>query len=1020
MSENGDGARDEARGDDEPREPAEAAEGAAGGPDGRAREDAAPGTSEEPGDGEVAGESASSSESGEEPPSASEPAEPDEPDEPDATQIDVAAVEDATEVDVATAEDAPEPDAVAEPETTSVDPPEGPPVAEGDEQSPATSLDEPTSAYTPFLDDEEAGEAAEEAPKDETEVSEVSDAEEPASGDPTRAYPIVSDEPGLDATPSDEALADATLAAESVPDATLAAEGVSDATLVSEGISDATLAAEAVSDKPDDLYAPFLEDSAGAAADAEPDDATRVDNAQVTRIDTPLPVIADDGDGPADPGPPSSSSASPQPGIPRKRGRWLRRLSWSVLVLLGLGVIAFAVAYKLTPVPETQQLSAREQLNVFYYSDGKTVIVEEGTNRRPVDLSEISQPVQQAVISAENRSFRTDPGVSFSGTFRAIWSTVTGKQVQGGSTITQQMVRNYYSGLSQERSIVRKLKEVMVSLKVSQSKDKDWIMQQYLNTIYFGRQSYGIQAAAQSYFKVDAKDLTVEQSAFLAAAIQQPTPFSKVTKDNRAAVEQRWRYVLNGMVEGGDVTQAEASAMEFPVPVKEQQKNIYKGQIGYMVNIAKKELAEQRGIDDEDLALGGLRIVTTFRKPLMDAAVKAVKDNVPADMPKEQRVGLTSVDPSNGEVVAMYGGRDYLKEAMSSSFGLKAQAGSGFKPFALAAALESGVRLSDTYSGAAPLISNGTPIKNSSGRSYGYLNLVQMTRDSTNTAYVRLAEEVGLDKVTKMAESLGIPESQLTANDANKYPSFVLGTSDVSPAQQAGAYAAFANDGIWYKPHVIKSITNRKGVERKVKVEGVRVMSKDTAADATYAMEQVVNSGTATAASLYDRDAAGKTGTTDGGAAVWFNGYIPQLSTSVGIFQSKNLSKPLDLSPYSAYGGVLPAMVWRQFMAEATSGMEVKSFPDPVTYDYTPQYQYNPDDDTPTGTGGPSTGTPTDDGGDGGEPTGETPQEPDPGGEPGQGEDPGDGGDGGDGGGGNGGEPEPEPGQQPEDFAGPP
>ncbi|ROO89559.1 membrane peptidoglycan carboxypeptidase [Actinocorallia herbida] len=826
-----------------------------------------------------------------------------------------------------------------------------------------SSLDEPTSAYTPFLDDpDEDGPHEAPRPVDQDEPQE--------SDDPTRAFAPLPDES-------------------------------------------------------DDLYAPFRDDF----PDEDPAEVTRIDPAEVTRMDTVLPTTAAfaavaasdgadgaDGGGPSDPGPPSSSAASPQPGLPRKRGRWVRRLSWSVLVLLGLGVIAFAIAYKLTPVPETQQLSAREQLNVFYYSDGKTVLVEEGTNRRPVDLVEISLPVQEAVISAENRSFRTDPGVSFSGTFRAFWSTATGKQVQGGSTITQQMVRNYYSGLSQERSIFRKLKEVMVSLKVSQSRDKDWIMEQYLNTIYFGRQSYGIQAAAQSYFKVDAKDLDPAQSAFLAAAIQQPTPFSKVTKDNRAAVEERWRYVVKGMVEAKDLTQAEADALKFPVPVKEKQKNIYRGQVGYMVNIAKKELREQRGIDDEDLALGGLRIVTTFRKPLMDAAVKAVTDNVPADMPKEQRIGLTSVDPSNGEVVAMYGGRDYLKEAMSSSFGLKAQAGSGFKPFVLAAALESGVRLSDTYSGAAPLMVGNHAIENSSGHSYGYLNLVQMTRDSANTAYVRLGQEIGNDKVTAMAESLGIPESQLTANGADTTAVYPLGVADVSPAQQAGAYAAFANEGVWYKPHVIKSITGRKKVERKVKNEGVRVMSKDTAADATYAMEQVVNSGTGTAANLYDRDAAGKTGTTDGGAAVWFNGYVPQLSTSVGIFQSKNLSKSLDLSPYSAYGGVLPAMVWRQYMETATAGMEVKEFPDPVTYDYTPQYQYNPDDDNTTSPGnGPDTSTPTD-GENSGEPTGETPEDPDQT-DPGTGEDPGEG-DGGDDGavddGGDGAEPGVEPGAEPD------
>ncbi|GAA2738153.1 transglycosylase domain-containing protein [Actinocorallia aurantiaca] len=631
---------------------------------------------------------------------------------------------------------------------------------------------------------------------------------------------------------------------------------------------------------------------------------------------------------------------SPQPGIPSSRkGRLVRKISYGVLGLIGVCVVAFAVAYVLTPVPSTQQVDAREQLNVFYYADGKTIIAQEGTNRQPVPLDKVSEAMQQAVISAENRSFRTDPGISFKGTVRAFWSTVSGAQVQGGSTITQQMVRNYYSGLSQERSIFRKLKEVMVSLKVSRSQDKDWIMEQYLNTIYFGRQSYGIQAAAQSYFNKDAENLSPAESAYLSATIQQPSLYQKVTKNNREQLKKRWQYVVDGMVTAGDLTQDEASKLKFPTPAKEKQKNIYQGQVGYMVNVAKKELHEKHGVSDRRLALGGFKVVTTFRKPLMDAAVKAVKDNVPSDMPKEQRVGLSAVDPQTGEVLAFYGGRDYLKEQLSSAFGMRAQAGSGFKPYVLAAALADGKELTDTVDGSSYVAANGKVIGNSHGGSYGYLNLVQMTRDSVNTAYVRLAQEVGNSEVTKMAESLGIPKSQLTANDADKSESYALGVADVSPTQQAGAYGAFANGGEFHAPHVIKSFTNRDKRTKKVEVEGVRVFSKDVAADATYALQQVVTSGTATGAQLYDgRDVAGKTGTTDGGAAVWFNGFIPQMSTSVGIFHSKFPNKPLDLRGYSAYGGVLPAQVWRAFMSEATQGMAVKDFPEPSSY-----YTYQPD-----------------------------------------------------------------------------
>ncbi len=652
---------------------------------------------------------------------------------------------------------------------------------------------------------------------------------------------------------------------------------------------------------------------------------------------------------------------SQQPGLPRpRRGRLLRRISYGVLGIIGACVVAFAVAYILTPVPSTQQLDAREQLNVFYYADGETVIAQEGTNRQPVPLDQVSEAMQQAVISAENRSFYSDPGVSLKGTVRAFWSTVSGAQVQGGSTITQQMVRNYYSGLSQERSIFRKLKEVMVSLKVNRSQDKDWIMEQYLNTIYFGRQSYSVQAAAQAYFAKDAKDLDPAESAYLAATIQQPSLYQKLTKNNRAQLEERWRYVLDGMVSAGNLTAEEAAKLKLPKPVKQKEKNIYQGQVGYMVNVAKKELHEKHGVSDRRLALGGFKVVTTFRKPLMDAAVKAVTDNVPAGMPKEQRVGLSAGDPRTGEVLAFYGGRDYLKEQMSSSFGLRSQAGSGFKPFVLAAALADGKELTDTVDGSTYISSDGHPVNNSGGARYGYLDLVQMTRNSVNTAYVRLAQDIGNSKVTDMAESMGIPRSQLTANGADKAETYALGVADVSTTQQAGAYGAFANGGVFHSPHVIKSFTNRMGKTKKVETEGVRVFSKDVAADATYALQQVVTGGTATSAQLYDgRDVAGKTGTTDKGAAVWFNGFIPQMSTSVSIFNSKSPNKPLDLQGYSAYGGVLPAQVWRAFMTEATRTMPAEEFPSPTTYyTYRPQPQPTADtvrpDPEPSDTGEPS------------------------------------------------------------------
>ncbi|MBC6460201.1 transglycosylase domain-containing protein, partial [Actinomadura sp. HBU206391] len=629
--------------------------------------------------------------------------------------------------------------------------------------------------------------------------------------------------------------------------------------------------------------------------------------------------------------------------------RYSRRAGLAILGLVGFGVLGFAIAYLLTPIPSAQS-GAKAEGSVFYYADGKTVIAKQGTNRVVVPLSAVPEAVRAAVISAENRSFYNDPGVSLTSTTRALWSTVSGEQVQGGSTITQQMVRNYYSGLSQERTVFRKLKEIMVALKVGREKDKDWILQQYLNTIYFGRNAYGIQAAAKAYYNTDVKSLTPEQGAYLAAAIQLPSYFADPYGDKRAPAEQRWRYVIDGMVRLGAVKASDAATMKFPVPPEQKHTDVLKGQVGYMMDIAKKEL-ESRGYAEDEINRGGLKIVTTFDKKLMDAAASAVNSNLPEETSNKVLTGLVSINSANGEVQAFYGGRDYLKRQLDSSFGAYAQAGSGFKPYVLAAALDDGLGLDSTVDGSSPQTFNNVSLENNNNTSYGTVDLVTATQQSINTAYINLGQEVGLNKVTAMAEKLGIPKRQLTANSANTSPTFPLGTVSVSPVQQASAYATFAAEGVHHKPHVIKSIARPGSKPEKITDKGVQAFDKDVARDATYAMTKVVEGGTGTAAQLYDREVAGKTGTTDEGRAIWFNGFIPQMATSVGIFRTDN--KPLEIPGYSIYGGVLPAQIWRSYMAEATQNMPVERFAGPTVSNRPPR-DSGPDTTRPSTTAVPT------------------------------------------------------------------
>ncbi|MFC6930489.1 transglycosylase domain-containing protein [Actinomadura yumaensis] len=611
-----------------------------------------------------------------------------------------------------------------------------------------------------------------------------------------------------------------------------------------------------------------------------------------------------------------------------RKVRYARRVLFGLLAFIGFCVAAFGVAYLFTPVPSPQE-QAIAQGPTFYYADGKTQIAKTGVNRDAVKLDQIPKGVRDGVIAAENRSFYQDPGVSVSGTARAFWSTATGEQLQGGSTITQQMVRNYYGGIGKERSVTRKLKEIMVSLKVGREKSKDWILEQYLNTIYFGRDAYGVQAAAKAYYGKDVKELTPAQGAYLAAAIQQPSNFADPSGAHRPYAEQRWRAVVGNMVRDGSVSQAEANAMKFPAPVKEKITNILKGQRGYMVNVAKKELTERRGYSEDEINRSGLKITTTFDKRLMDAARQSVTQNVPAGMSKKIRTAMVSVDPATGQVLAFYGGRNYLNEALSSAFGDWAQAGSGFKPIALAAALDAGKSLTSSYDGSSPQYFRGTPIKNDSGENFGQVNLVTATQHSINTAYVNLGQDIGTEKIAEMAEKMGIPADRMKPEQRSA-PTFPLGVVSLHPVEQAGVYATFASEGKFRKPFVVKSVTDNKDHTRSFTEKAAQAFSSQNARDATYAMQQVVRGGTGRAAQLPDgRDVAGKTGTTDKGAAIWFNGFIPQMATTVSMFRSDG--RPLNIPGYGSYGGQLPAQMWNSYMGNAVNikGYEQKEFGSP-------------------------------------------------------------------------------------------
>ena len=633
--------------------------------------------------------------------------------------------------------------------------------------------------------------------------------------------------------------------------------------------------------------------------------------------------------GPRGPGAPKGRKGSGA-----KKPLWWRMLR-VFLIVTGLFIIiacgTFAYLYITVEVPDAAKADALEQGSTFYYADGETEFAYRGTNREILSYEEMTEGgdhIVEAVISAEDRGFWTEPGVSLSGTTRAFWSTVTGKQVQGGSTITQQMVRNYYEGVSRDVSIARKIQEIIISIKVDQSESKEWVMQQYLNTIYFGRNAYGIQAAAEAYYHKDVQDLEPAEAAFLAAAIQQPSWFGEADVETTPAMERRWEYVVNGLVTTGAITQAEADEMEFPAPEAERpaEGNDLSGYKGYMLQEAVNEL-ERLGYTEDQINRQGYSIVTTFDKDMMNAAYEVVEETVPHEnIPEGVNIGLTTIDPKTGEVLAFYGGRDYWENQYDSAFLGAAQTGSAFKPYVLATALEEGYSLHSTVDGRGPRDIQGARIQNAGNSPGGVMDLVQATRVSNNLGYVELAQEVGFEKIRDTIYDAGWPEGSIP--DSQLVPVMPLGAASARPVDQATGYATFANGGVHTETHVVKEIINTKGEDERPEIESTRVLEESTAADVTHALEQVVNGGTGTAARLWDHPVAGKTGTTNDSVAAWFVGYTPQLSTAVAVYSGDNQS--FSIPGHNISGGGMPATLWNRYMSRVMEGYERGSFPPPA------------------------------------------------------------------------------------------
>ena len=630
---------------------------------------------------------------------------------------------------------------------------------------------------------------------------------------------------------------------------------------------------------------------------------------------------------------PDSGEAAADP-QPRSRARKITKwVLFSLLSLVALGAVAVAIAYATIKVPAPNDL-ANAQASIVYYDDGKTELArlsDAQGNRESVPLSKVPDHVQKAVLAAEDRDFYTNPGFSPTGIARSVWQALRGADVQGGgSTITQQYVKNYF--LTSDRSLTRKFKEIIISVKIDQQQGKDQILENYLNTIYYGRGAYGIQTASKAYFNKDVSQLSVAEGATLAAIINAPSLYDPALGDKQKAnLTSRVAYVLDGMVAEGWLSQADRDKVTGPAdtvpPVKS---TAVAGPNGYIVDAVRKELGSTLKLSDSDIDRGGLRITTTINKADQDAAVASVQKYLPARAPDVQ-AGLTSIKPGDGAIVAMYGGADFQKTQLNSSTDAIMQAGSTFKPFALIAGLQQGISTKTQFNGNSPITVGNVKVPNEFNQSFGMIDLRRATAKSVNTVFVGLNNKVGPANTKNAAIAAGIPQNAAGLDDTLTN---VLGTASPHVVDVASAYATIAAQGQKTTPYLVAAVTSdTTDIDYKVNKQPTAAFGADVAADTIDALQQVTASGgTGARAAGLGRPTAGKTGTSDEHKSVWFTGFVPQLVTSVGMYRDVNgVPQPLDNIPglgVSEVGGSsLPLSMWLDYMKAATQGMEVQQFP---------------------------------------------------------------------------------------------
>lgn len=711
---------------------------------------------------------------------------------------------------------------------------------------------------------------------------------------------------------------------------------------------------------------------------------------------------------------------------PKVKGSWwrvwtLRKAIGVAAALIGgftvLGFVVVIIAYNQIQIPSQELLANTFQDSTVYYSDGKTAMGTFGDyDRQDLTWNQISKPLQDATLSAEDRSFWTEGAISPTGIMRAAYDDVFhgGGNESGGSTITQEFVRQYYQGIGTQQTMSRKIKEIFVSMKVSKSKSKQWVLTNYLNVIYLGDGAYGAGAASELYFGVPAEKLSIAQAAVIAAIIQQPTNYP--LPQFKPQLEARWHYVLDGMVKMGDLTAQQAATMKFPAMNTSGSSQAASSDPWdpYVLQQVKDELESYYGLSEQQIDDDGLKIVTTLNYNDTKQLYDAVNENVEAmkedggPLPSYALIGAELQNPSNGAILAEYPGRGQDMSAsaceeydcdLNTAAYAREQVGSSFKPYVLAAAVQQGMNVQTStldggtsiYTYVPPVTEESTlstsnksdeqynwyPVHNDGDSVYGPMNVQNAFAQSSNTAFTDLYHRVGGQPVIDMAGDMGVNTGPSSQDGSNLQYTVgevgtALGIDSLTVNEQDQMLSTIADGGTYHRGHVVQSVTVF-GSTTPSKYTTSTVLTQAQDSQVQYAMETVTTNGTGTAAAMTDgRTIIGKTGTTSNYLSAFFIGAIPQAALTVGIFTNEqgdqvcnaagkdckpNTETLADLggaSGQTGFGGYWPARIWHSFMESVYASSPIESFLSPQfsgsTWDQLPSTPKKTSNNNGTGT----------------------------------------------------------------------